>query len=111
LIRIVHDMGDRRDYFEPVRHVWEAFHKLLGEHERRLLAPLRVDLQRHLESAEHPTHGDGLTAECIRNLVSFLEVVAEWLAEAQAAGPANLPKLVVSRPTSPGALDRNRNSA
>src|SRR5438270_1016354 len=67
LIRIVHHMGDRRDYFEPVRHVWEAFHKLLGEHERRLLSPLRFDLQRHLESAEHPTEGDALTADCIRN--------------------------------------------
>jgi DNA-binding transcriptional regulator GbsR (MarR family) len=100
VIRVVHHMGDRRDYFEPVRHIWEAFYNLLSEHERRLLSPFRSDLQRHLQSAEHPTEGDALTAEWIRNVVEFLEVIADWLAEARATGPMELPRLVVSRPGS-----------
>jgi DNA-binding transcriptional regulator GbsR (MarR family) len=98
LIRMVHHIGDRRDYFEPVRHVWEAFHNLLCEHERRLISPFRADLRRHLQSAEHPTEGDSVTAECIRNLVEFLETVAEWMAEMREAGPENLPELIVARP-------------
>ncbi|HZU23137.1 MAG TPA: MarR family transcriptional regulator [Terriglobales bacterium] len=111
LIRTVHQMGDRRDYFEPVRHVWEAFHNLLCEHERRLLSPFRVDLQRHLESAEHPTEGDAITAECLRNLVEFLEIVTEWVAEAQAAGPAGLRQLVVTRPGPSGGPRARRRTA
>lgn len=111
VIRMVHHIGDRRDYFEPVRHVWEAFHNLLCEHERRLLSPFRLDLQRHLQSAEHPSEGDAITAECIRNLVEFLEVLTEWLAEAQAAGPGDLPRLVVSRPGPSGSPPRRRKSA
>lgn len=102
LLRMVHQMGDRRDFFEPVRHVGEAFHNLVGEQERRLLSPFRQDLEQHLQHAGHPTDGDPRTAQCIRDLMQFLEVLAQWLAELHATHPHELHKLVVSHPHSDG---------
>jgi DNA-binding transcriptional regulator GbsR (MarR family) len=97
LIRVVHVIGDRRDYFEPVRHLWEAFQNVIGEQHRRLFDPFRNELNHHLSAASHPTDGDQHTADCIRQLVEFCEVLAQWIAEVKATHPRKLHELKVER--------------
>ena len=100
LVRVVHVIGDRRDYFEPVRHMWEAFQNLLREQHRRIFDPFRNELSRHLDAAKHPVDGDQHTADCIRQMIDFFEVLAQWVSEVKATHPHKLHELRVERPNS-----------
>ena len=39
LVRMVHKVGDRREYFESLQDVWEIFHVLVEEKRKREIDP------------------------------------------------------------------------
>src|SRR5436309_15327618 len=39
IVKIVHVMGDRRDYFESMKDVWEMFRVVLDERKKREIDP------------------------------------------------------------------------
>ena len=39
VVRVVHEMGDRRDHFESMKDVWEMFQVILDERKRREVDP------------------------------------------------------------------------
>src|SRR5574341_82916 len=41
IVRVVHQLGDRRDHFESMRDVWEMFRIILEERKRREIEDLK----------------------------------------------------------------------
>lgn len=82
LVRKVHKRGDRREYYESLRDVWEMFTLVLAQRKRREVDPILSTLQRCKEelspealgpAAEDPKAREH--AGRVNDLLSFLTLV------------------------------------
>jgi len=76
LIRVAHELGDRRDYFEALTDVWEMFQIILGGRRRREVDPTVAVLR---ECVEETARGDDPVAqERLREMLGFFELALSW---------------------------------
>src|SRR5881227_1751733 len=52
VVKVVHVMGDRRDYFESMKDVWEMFRAVLDERKKREIDPTIVLLRECVAEAQ-----------------------------------------------------------
>jgi DNA-binding transcriptional regulator GbsR (MarR family) len=57
LVRRVHQRGDRRDYYESLRDVWEMFTLVLAQRKRREVDPILTTLRKCKEALSSETLG------------------------------------------------------
>lgn len=80
LIRVVHQLGDRRDYFETFADVWEMFERVLDGRKRREVDPtlgLLRDCVADL-AGEPASEDEAETRRRLRNLLEFFELAEVW---------------------------------
>src|SRR5262249_35765440 len=82
LIRRVHKRGDRRDYYESLRDVWEMFTLVAAQRKRREIDPILATLRQcreHLSPQALGPHADNPQAEehrrRVHDLLAFLTLV------------------------------------
>src|SRR5262245_19569811 len=82
LVRRVHKRGDRRDYYESLRDVWEMFTLVAAQRKRREIDPILTTLRRCRErlsvevlgaAAEAPQAAD--RRHRVNDLLSFLTLM------------------------------------
>lgn len=77
LIRVVHERGDRRDYFEAMTDVWEMFTLIIEERKRREFDPTLALMQEMKEALSalprSPRHA--LLSDRIARLFQFLKLM------------------------------------
>jgi len=78
LVKMIHVLGDRRDYFESVSDVWELFRIILEQRKQRELNPTLSMLKTCAEEVEAEKNTDDVTKERIRNMLGFIESTSEW---------------------------------
>jgi DNA-binding transcriptional regulator GbsR (MarR family) len=81
IIRVAHTMGDRRDHFEAIADVWEAFRLILIERKRRESDPTLRMLRECVEDAtanEKPTADEALTQKRLEDMLEFFELANNW---------------------------------
>ena len=79
IVRIVHQMGDRRDHFESMKDPWEMFQTILDERKRREIDPTIALLRECMAEADrNKKTGDPLTRERIGDLLEFFETMTTW---------------------------------
>jgi DNA-binding transcriptional regulator GbsR (MarR family) len=78
LVRMIHVLGDRRDYFESVSDVWELFRIILEQRRHRELSPTLNMLRTCVEEVDGEADTDDITKERIRNMRDFVESTSEW---------------------------------
>ena len=76
VIKIVHIMGDRRDYFESIKDVWEMFRLVLDERKKREIDPTIALLREGV--AESQKAKDAYTQERLSEMRDFFETVSNW---------------------------------
>ena len=76
VIKIVHILGDRRDYFESLKDVWEMFRLVLEERKKREIDPTIALLRECV--AESQKAKDAYTQERLSEMRDFFETVAVW---------------------------------
>ena len=77
LVRVVHQMGDRRDHFETTRDVWEMFQIILEGRKRREIDPTLLVLRELM--AESSTAGLGAHAQArLGEMLAFFEMTTAW---------------------------------
>ena len=76
VIKIVHIMGDRRDYFESIKDVWEMFRLVLDERKKREIDPTIALLRECV--AESQKAKDAYTQERLSEMRDFFETVSNW---------------------------------
>src|SRR3954465_286617 len=54
IVRVVHEMGDRRDHFETIKDVWEMFRLILDERKKRECDPTLTLLRDAVAEAKKP---------------------------------------------------------
>lgn len=75
LVRTVHKLGDRRDYFEVMeKDVWEMFRIILDERKKRETDPT-VALLRECVAEKGSGHEDPHAEERLRQILEFFETM------------------------------------
>lgn len=78
IVRVVHVMGDRRDYFESLSDVWEMFQIILDERKKRETDPTLAVLRELVQRARKGEEKDARTAERLSEMLSFFETMSTW---------------------------------
>jgi DNA-binding transcriptional regulator GbsR (MarR family) len=78
IVKLVHNLGDKRDHFESMKDVWEMFRVVLNERKRREIDPTTQMLNECIAEAEKNQNVDKYTEERLRDLREFFETTSAW---------------------------------
>ena len=82
LVRLTHQPGDRREYFQAPEDVWTIFRTLATERRKREVDPTLSMLREAL--MEHPSAAEDIHAqERMRQMHTFIDQMTDWLDEVQ----------------------------
>lgn len=79
IVRMVHVLGDRRDYFESMKDVWEMFRVIVDERKKRETDPVLMMLRDAVADAKKPGAADAYTRERLGDMLNFFEVMTAWV--------------------------------
>ncbi len=94
LVKVVHEMGDRRDYFESHKDVWDIFMVILEERKRRELDPTLTILRECVLESEGDTQTAPEIKTRIANTLDFVEQLTGWFEQMKRIDRKTLTKLI-----------------
>jgi len=94
LVRMIHVLGDRRDYFESLNDVWELFRVIIEQRKQRELNPTLSMLTKCVQEVEGESETDDVTKERIRNMLQFVSTTSDWYEQIQSVPTSTLQKLM-----------------
>lgn len=94
IVKLVHQLGDKRDHFESMTDVWEMFRVILDERKRREIDPTLLVLRECIADADSANGTDPYTATRLRELHEFFEVTVSAYAQVRPWPTSALIKLV-----------------
>lgn len=94
LVRMIHVMGDRRDYFEAENDVWELFNVIMENRWKREISPTVTMLESCVTELEEESDTDPTTKERINNMLTFLSEANDWYAQVRAIPEDRIKKLM-----------------
>jgi DNA-binding transcriptional regulator GbsR (MarR family) len=78
IVRVAHVLGDRRDYFESMKDVWEMFRIIVDERRKREADPVLTMLRETTAAAKKPGAADAYTRERLADMLHFFELMTTW---------------------------------
>ena len=93
LCKLVHKPGDRRDYFETPKDVWEIFRSLVEEKRKREIEPT-LTLLRDALMDEATSEADKHAQQRMREMHELIELATGWFDEVQHLSPETLESLM-----------------
>jgi DNA-binding transcriptional regulator GbsR (MarR family) len=75
VVRVVHRLGDRRDYFEAVADVWEMFLTILEQRKRREIDPTLDMLRQCLAGYGNSQRRDAFAQRRMEDMLEMLETL------------------------------------
>lgn len=78
LVKVVHLRGDRRDHFEALKDVWEAFFAIADGRKRRELDPTLNVLRECVRESNEDTETPPDVKKRIEAVADFLELLLTW---------------------------------
>lgn len=73
VVKVVHILGDRRDYFESLKDVWEMFRIIVKERKRREIDPTLTMLRECVQQLDALESSDRHAEKRVRELLEFVE--------------------------------------
>ena len=93
LVKLLHQPGDRREYFEPPKDVWDIFKALIEERRRREVEPTLSMLRDAL--LETPSNAADIVAQQrMRDMYELIELSSAWFDDVQRLSPETLTSLM-----------------
>ena len=93
LVKLIHQVGDRRDYFETPKDVWEIFRILMEEKRKREVDPTLTLLRDTLlESPSGPS--EAYAQQRMTEMLELIELSTGWFDEVQRLPPETLQSLM-----------------
>ena len=81
VVKGVHLLGDRREYFQSIKDVWAMFEILLDERKRREVDPILKVLRETSAQIDSGTPVDSQTKERLGEMLEFFELMDGWFGE------------------------------
>ena len=104
LVKLLHQPGDRREYFEPPKDIWEIFKALLEERRRREVEPTLSMLRDALLDTP-ATEEDRIAQQRMREMYDLIELSSSWFDDVQRLSPETLAGLMKMGSTVKKLLD------
>ena len=93
LVRLIHQPGDRREYFQAPDDVWAIFRTLASERRKREIDPTLTMLRDAL--MEQPGVPEDVHAQArMQQMHSFIELMTDWLDDVQKMDSETLASLM-----------------
>jgi DNA-binding transcriptional regulator GbsR (MarR family) len=93
LVKLLHQPGDRREYFEAPGDAWEVFRPLAEERRRREIEPTLTMLRNAL--LEEPTTPEDLHAQKrMKGMHDLIELMTSWFEDVQRIDATTLAQLM-----------------
>ena len=73
IVRVTHQLGDRRDHFESMKDVWEMFRVIVEERKRREIDPTIELLRSCLADLEKSGTTEAYAKERVKEMLEFME--------------------------------------
>ncbi len=93
LVRLKHQSGDRREYFEAPQDVWEIFKSLAEERRRREIDPTLSMLRAAMLEAPS-TAADTYAQNRMKQMHELIELSSTWFDDVQRLSPETLARLM-----------------
>lgn len=93
LVRLSHQSGDRREFFEAPSDIWEVFRTLAEEKRRREVDPTLRFLRESLRS-QAVTADERQVQERMRVLYDLIDLTCSWFDDVQKLSPQTLERLM-----------------
>lgn len=93
LVRVTHELGDRRDYFGTSLDVWELFRTIVRERREREFEPtVRVlgDLTKDAAFAKEPAD----VQDRVRDTLRLMQILGSWSEEMLRLSPSTLERVL-----------------
>lgn len=94
LIKIVHVLGDRHDYFESQKDVWDLFKAVLEGRKQREVDPTVTTLRECLEELDASGEPDEFTKKRLEDMLDFFETMTSGYEQIRSMSKPQLKKLV-----------------
>jgi DNA-binding transcriptional regulator GbsR (MarR family) len=75
IIHVTHQMGDRKDYFEAMKDVWEMFRVVMDERKKRECDPTQALLRQLVADTGRE---DPYTRERMERMLEFFDMMGNW---------------------------------
>ncbi|MCQ9615559.1 GbsR/MarR family transcriptional regulator [Paenalcaligenes niemegkensis] len=93
LVQMVHKVGDRREYFESPKDVWEIFHILVEEKRKREIDPT-LTLLRSILMEKPEGEREAYEQQRISDMLALIELATDWFDEIHDLPPETLQSLM-----------------
>lgn len=93
LVKLLHQIGDRREYFESPKDVWEIFRILMEEKRKREVDPTLTLLRDTLLETPDGA-GEAYAQQRMRDMLELIELSTGWFDEVQRLPPETLLSLM-----------------
>ncbi len=93
LVRLRHQAGDRREYFDAPADAWEVFRTLAEERRRREIEPTLTMLRNALME-EAGSEEDRVAQERMRDMHDLIEMLTTWFDDVQRMDAKTLAQLM-----------------
>jgi DNA-binding transcriptional regulator GbsR (MarR family) len=94
IVRVVHELGDRRDHFESLKDVWEMFQTIVEERKAREIDPTLSTLRECLKEVVDSETETPLLQERLSGLLDFFETLNACYKEASRLPASSLAKYI-----------------
>ena len=97
IVRVTHQLGDRRDHFESMKDVWEMFRVIIEERKRREIDPTLELLLGCVQDLTKAGPAEAYTRERIQEMLEFMESMTAIYKEASALPSGTIHRLARMR--------------
>lgn len=78
IVKVVHVLGDRRDYFESIQDVWELFRTIMAARFQREIEPTLAVLETLVDEVDGKGSEEPQIRERLENLYEFFKTLDTW---------------------------------
>jgi DNA-binding transcriptional regulator GbsR (MarR family) len=89
VVSVVHQLGDRHDYFQAVSDVWDMFLTILEQRKRREIDPTIETLHECLAQERAARGRDAFAFRRMQSMLELLEMVTAWYEQMKSLSPAS----------------------
>jgi DNA-binding transcriptional regulator GbsR (MarR family) len=94
LVQVTHVLGDRRDYFQARKDIWEVLTTIVDQRKRREIDPTVQLLRECTTEAKHDAETPQDVKERLASMLEFLEEMSGWYDQIRAMPRPTLLKLM-----------------
>lgn len=94
LVSVTHMLGDRRDYFQARKDIWEVLTTIVDGRKRREIDPTVLLLRECTIEAKHDTETPQDVKDRLTHMLEFLEEMSGWYDQVRAMPRPTLLKLM-----------------